>query len=206
MMLTPRAHDLLWLNAATALLHTDAPWVATQWHSGLPVVVRRDVNARGEIPVGVRGLRREQRAAGWVQPENILRLVTPESLADRQRLLQSPFVSQQPVQAAIALTTSAWPWSWGITGSTGYALASEIPVLHADSDLDLLIRAAEPLCDDDLLRWQAQVSRLPCRIDTQIETPCGAFALNEWLREKRVLLKTVSGPRLTTAPWSKEPL
>nr|VUD28377.1 phosphoribosyl-dephospho-CoA transferase [Raoultella sp. NCTC 9187] len=33
------------------------------------------------------------------------------------------------------------------------------------------------------------MEKLPCRTDTQIETPFGAFALNEWLREGRVLLK-----------------
>lgn len=141
MTFTPRPHDLLWLNNANALLTVEEAWVATQWHPGLPVVVRRDVNENHDIPVGVRGMKREQRAAGWVKAEAVSRVVTPEALTDRERLLHSPFVSQPPVQAAILLTTFAWPWLWGITGSTGYALASEIPVLHADSDLDLLIRA-----------------------------------------------------------------
>jgi phosphoribosyl-dephospho-CoA transferase len=66
-------------------------------------------------------------------------VVTPEALVERERLLRSPFVTQPPVQAAISDTSVAV--AWGITGSTGYALATEIPVLHADSDLDLLIRA-----------------------------------------------------------------
>ncbi|EMN5862838.1 malonate decarboxylase holo-ACP synthase [Pluralibacter gergoviae] len=201
----PQPHDLLWLNAAADLLDVEEAWVTTQWHPGLPVVVRRDVNDEGDIPVGVRGMKRDQRAAGWVRPAAVARAVTPEALADRQRLLHSPFVSQPPVQAAITLTTFAWPWRWGITGSTGYALATEIPVLHADSDLDLLIRAPRPLNDDELRQWQAQAEKLPCRADTQVETPFGAFALNEWLREGRVLLKTAAGPRLTAAPWRREP-
>jgi phosphoribosyl-dephospho-CoA transferase len=54
-------------------------------------------------------------------------VVTPEALTDRERLLHSPFVSQPPVQAAILLTTFAWPWLWGITGSTGYALPAKFP-------------------------------------------------------------------------------
>lgn len=205
MTFTPRAHDLLWLKNADALLNIQEAWVASQWHTGLPVVVRRDVNDQADIPVGVRGMKREQRAAGWVQAETVTRVVTPEMLADRERLLHSPFVSQPPVQAAILLTTDKWPWHWGITGSTGYALATEIPVLHADSDLDLLIRAPQPLTHDALRQWQAQVDTLPCRADTQVETPFGAFALNEWLREGRVLLKTASGPQLTATPWHREP-
>ena len=103
-------------------------------------------------------MKREQRAAGWVQARNIVRSVTPEMLVDREVLLHSPFVSQPPVQGAIALTLHRWPWGWGVTGSTGYALATEIPVLHAASDLDLLIRAPQPLDREALLEWQTRVS------------------------------------------------
>ncbi|WP_368761082.1 phosphoribosyl-dephospho-CoA transferase MdcG domain-containing protein, partial [Klebsiella quasipneumoniae] len=55
-----------------------------------------------------------------------------------------------------------------------------------------------------LLEWQSRVAKLPCRADTQVETPYGAFALNEWLRDGRALLKTSHGARLTTAPWRRE--
>jgi len=205
MTFTPRPHDLLWLQSRDALLNVKEAWVTAQWYKGLPVVVRRDVNEHDEIPVGVRGMKREQRAAGWVKTEAVSRVMTPEDIAERDRLLHSPFVSQPPVQAAILLTTFAWPWLWGITGSTAYAIATEIPVLHADSDLDLLIRAPQPLTHDELRQWQAQVEKLPCRADTQVETPLGAFALNEWLREGRVLLKTATGPLLTATPWRREP-
>jgi phosphoribosyl-dephospho-CoA transferase len=204
MTFTSRPHDLLWLKSSDALLNIQDAWVASQWNTGLPVVVRRDVNDERDIPVGVRGMTREQRAAGWVKAKVVSRVVTPEMVADREHLLHSRFVSEQPVQAALLLTTVAWPWHWGITGSTGYAIATDIPVLHADSDLDLLIRAPQPLTHDELRQWQAQVETLPCRADTQVETPFGAFALNEWLREGRVLLKTTTGPRLTNTPWHRE--
>jgi phosphoribosyl-dephospho-CoA transferase len=204
MTFTPRPHDLLWLNNANALLTVEEAWVATQWHPGLPVVVRRDVNENHDIPVGVRGMKREQRAAGWVKAEAVSRVVTPEALTDRERLLHSPFVSQPPVQAAILLTTFAWPWLWGITGSTGYALATGIPVIHADSDLDLLIRAPQPISPDAFTAWQLQLSRALCRADTQVDTPEGGFALAEWLRDGKTLLKTRRGPRLVTDPWRRE--
>ncbi|MBN0734290.1 hypothetical protein JTM20_35335, partial [Pseudomonas aeruginosa] len=104
MSATPRPHDLVWLNRASALEDIAEPWVAQQWRAALPVVVRRDVDDQARVPVGVRGMKREQRAAGWVQARNIVRSVTPEMLVDREVLLHSPFVSQPPVQGAIALT------------------------------------------------------------------------------------------------------
>ena len=91
---------------------------------------------------------------------------------------------------------------WGVTGSTGYALATEIPVLHAASDLDLLIRAPQPLDREALLEWQTRVAQLPCRV-IPVETPYGAFALNEWLRDGRALLKRPAA-RLTATPWHRE--
>lgn len=199
-----RPHDLLWLRNRAALAAITESWVSQVWHPDLPVVVRRDHNESGLIPVGVRGEQREQRAAGWVDPADVVRVVTPESLAERAQLLDSPFTAYAPVRAAIALSDIAWPWRWGITGSTGYALATQRPTLHAASDLDLVIRAPQPLTRDALQQWQIQTDALDCRIDTQVETPCGAFALNEWLREGRALLKTATGPLLTASPWSRE--
>lgn len=204
MTTTLRPHDLLWLSAHDALEGVSEPWVAEIWHAGLPVVVRRDVDASGRIPVGVRGLRRDQRAAGWVRPERVNRVVSPEQLIAPQELLRSPFISQPPVQLALQLAQLNWPWIWGVTGSTAYALATGIPVIHATSDLDLLIRAPQPLAQAELQRWQQQISGGLCRADTQVETPNGGFALAEWLRDGRVMLKTNHGPRLVSDPWCRE--
>ena len=201
-MNTPRPHDLLWLTDSDALEDVSEEWVASQWQPRLPVVVRRDVSHDARIPVGVRGMRRDQRAAGWVNVAKVKRIISPEELASRDLLVKSPFVSMPPVQGAIQLALREWPWSWGITGSCGYALATAVPVLHADSDLDLLIRCPQRVERESLLEWQAVIGQLLCRADTQIETPQGAFALAEWLRDGRVLLKTNSGPEIVTDPWA----
>jgi len=204
MTTTLRPHDLIWLTTRDALEAIHEPWVDTAWHTGLPVVVRRDVDGNGRIPVGVRGLRRDQRAAGWVNPDQIARIVSPEQLSAEASLLRSPFITQPPVQVAVQLSRTPWPWTWGITGSTGYALATGIAVIHADSDLDLLIRAPQPLSPDVLQAWQSRLEGALCRADTQVETPLGGFALNEWLRDGKTLLKTDRGPRLTANPWAWE--
>ncbi|MGQ9453817.1 MULTISPECIES: malonate decarboxylase holo-ACP synthase [Leclercia] len=204
MTTTLRPHDLIWLTTRDALEDIHESWVDTAWHTGLPVVVRRDVDGNGRIPVGVRGLKRDQRAAGWVNPHQIARIVSPEQLSAEESLLRSPFITQPPVQVAVQLSRTSWPWTWGITGSTGYALATGIAVIHADSDLDLLIRAPQPLSRTVLLSWQSQLEGALCRADTQVETPLGGFALNEWLRDGKTLLKTDRGPRLTANPWAWE--
>ena len=204
-MTTPlRPHDLIWLTSRDALEGITESWVEAAWHTGLPVVVRRDVDSEGRIPVGVRGLRRDQRAAGWGKPENVLRVGSPEDLSVAAELLRSPFVTQPPGPVALQLSQQAWPWTWGITGSTGYALATGIPVIHADSDLDLLIRAPLPISPDALTTWQSRLSRALCRADTQVDTPEGGFALAEWLRDGKTLLKTRRGPRLVADPWRRE--
>lgn len=201
---TTRAHDLLWLDSENSLEGTSASWVAEQWDCGLPVVVRRDVKQQGRIPVGVRGRTREQRAAGWVEPRHVVRVLSPEQLVDPHRLAMSPFRDLAPLRAARHLAKQAWPWQWGITGSVAYALATGVPVLHGDSDLDLTIRAPHPLTAELLSVWQSVVAQLPCRADTQLETPYGAIALAEWIRDGRGLLKTDQGPRLVSSPWHPE--
>ncbi|MXP57156.1 malonate decarboxylase holo-ACP synthase [Pantoea sp. Taur] len=201
-MMTILPHDLLWLHADTTLLDIKESWVAQQWNAQQPVVVRRDVMRQDRIPIGVRGSARHQRAAGWVREQDVLRIDTPEGLLAHAS--DSVFRALPTVEAVMQLHQQRWSWSWGVTGSTGFALATGLPVLHASSDLDLLIRAPQPLQAEEVTAWQQQVSRLPCRADTQVETPVGAFALNEWLREGRVLLKTARGPRLTTLPWTED--
>ena len=197
-----RPHDLLWLQADTTLLDIKESWVAQQWNAQQPVVVRRDVMQQDLIPIGVRGSARHQRAAGWVRREDVMRIDTPEELIARAS--DSVFRALPTVLALMQQHQQRWSWQWGVTGSTGFALATGLPVLHATSDLDLLIRAPLPLQAEDFTAGQQQLARLPCRTDTQIETPVGAFALNEWLREGRVLLKTARGPRLTQLPWTEE--
>ena len=70
--------------------------------------------------------------------------------------------------------------------------------------MDLTIRAPQALDRSSLEKWQQQLTDGLCRADTQVETPYGAFALNEWLRDGKALLKTSRGPRLVSDPWSRE--
>lgn len=203
-------HDLLWTDAVDGLVFRELPpaWVGEQWHCGLPVVVRRDADAGGLVPVGIRGRMRSERAAAWLLPARVQRVVTPEMLvADGEKLACSPFAAMRPVRALLVLVGQVLPWPWGVTGSCAYALATGEPVLHEDSDLDLRVCCQSPPALDDLAALDGLCRRLPCRADVQVETPSGAFALREWLhahevgRRRQVLLKTNTGPVLTDDPW-----
>lgn len=198
-----RPHDLLWLTDRSALQGVTESWWIRSGMRGCPWWCGVMLMSRGASRWGC-AVCRDQRAPGWVDAQQVVRIVTPEQLTDAQALVSSPFISAPPVQVAFQLAQHTWPWVWGITGSVGYALATGIPVIHAASDLDLLIRAPQPLSRDALVAWQQRLDTALCRADTQVETPSGGFALNEWLRDGQALLKTRQGPRLVSDPWRRE--
>jgi phosphoribosyl-dephospho-CoA transferase len=107
--------------------------------------------------------------------------------------------------ARLAVPLDASSLAWGVTGGVGFTLASGFDVLRVDSDLDLLVHAPHPH-DACALRDLATAMRgVESRVDMQVETGHGAFALNEWLRTGGpVLLKTTRGPVLRDDPWHAE--
>ncbi len=170
MSATPRPHDLVWLNHASALEDIAEPWVAQQWRAALPVVVRRDVDDQARVPVGVRGDGSASSAPpAWVQARNIVRSVTPEMLVDREVLLHSPFVSQPPVQGAIALTLHRWPWGWGRHRQYRLRAGNRDPGAACGQRSG----SADPRATTAGPRGAAGMAdpggQLPCRADTQVE-------------------------------------
>ncbi|MDZ5633749.1 malonate decarboxylase holo-ACP synthase [Janthinobacterium sp. GMG1] len=195
-----RAHDLLWLGG----LPDDASlpaWADAAWLRAAPVVVRRASTAPGRIPVGVRGMLRSERHACEVDAAAVVRRMTPEVLAH----------APEPAFACAALDAlrqvapllDATGWAWGPTGGVGFALASSLPVLRADSDLDLVLRIAAPPDADQAEALRAIAATVTaCRLDLQIDTGVGGFAYAEWAAGRaKVLLKTDRGPVLTATPW-----
>jgi phosphoribosyl-dephospho-CoA transferase len=194
-------HDLLWGLPARAL-PDDAPhWAAEALSLGQPVVVRRALVAADQIAVGVRGPLREQRYATLMSRADIQRQVSPEQLIEVgcQRSLDWPALKAlqqiRSVMDDLGLV-------WGISGSAGFELASRCAALHADSDLDLILRT--PVLFDRARAAQLvkDLQRVACQIDVQLQTPGGGLALREWATSARsVLLKTDQAPRLIDDPW-----
>lgn len=201
-------HDMLWLKPGTLSQEQSLPsWVTAYHTDDMPVIVRRDHDPDGRIPVGIRGRKRSERSAMWVHPQDIVRRLSPEDIIlNLKRIGRLPFAEMKPVQCIEQLLAMHIPEPWGITGSCAFALATNRNVMHNDSDLDLLIRCHKTV-DREHFRFLTELlPSLPCQIDIQIETPAGAFSLKEWLRSnKQILLKTDYGPFLTADPWQQHP-
>ncbi|WP_449413697.1 malonate decarboxylase holo-ACP synthase [Pandoraea soli] len=200
-----RPHDLLWCDDVAFPEGIAVPgWVADALASGTPAVVRRAPLAQPDlVPVGLRGSSRDQRIAAHVSRRSVRRIVTPESLLDRVAGIEptTPLPCLRALRD-LALALNALGLHWGPTGGVGFALATGLPALHPQSDLDVLIRLPFPPSDVqcDALAWIARDRA--CRIDIQIDTGRGGFSLREWLRSPpRTLVKTDRGPKLVADPW-----
>ncbi|SDR95334.1 malonate decarboxylase holo-ACP synthase [Pseudomonas oryzae] len=198
----PQAHDLLWGLSAAQLDAAAPDWAREVLAAGLPVVVRRGPAPQGQVAVGVRGRGREQRHACWMPLAAISRRVAPEQLTGGGAG-QDAWPALRAL-AWLAPQLDALDLVWGVTGGVGYQLASGAPVLHGNSDLDLLLRAPQPLARGAAAELLGLLDRALCRVDLQLETPLGAIALSEWAGPApQVLLKTEQGPRLVRDPWQE---
>ncbi|WP_273825235.1 malonate decarboxylase holo-ACP synthase [Pseudomonas asplenii] len=194
-------HDLLW-GLTPAQLPPDAPaWVAEALGLGQPVVVRRALVAADQLPVGVRGLSREQRFATLMPRRLVERRVRPEALVD-SRLARRDWPALQALRH-VRPALDARGLAWGVSGSAGFELATGLPTLHPESDLDLILRAPQALSRARAAELLRQLDNPFCRVDLQLQTPLGALALAEWAGPaQRVLLKSDAGARLVADPWN----
>jgi phosphoribosyl-dephospho-CoA transferase len=194
-----RPHDLLFLRSPHAV---QAPaWCDADWMARAPVVVRRAVAVPGSIPVGLRGRQRSQRSAATVAAEEVVRSVAPEAL--RADLPAAGGLHCIEALGELAPRLDALGLEWGPAGGVGFWLACGLPVLRPDSDLDLLVRAPAPLAPSIVEALSGLQAVSPCRIDIQVDTGSGGFALAEYARGGRVLLKTAQGPLLVDDPWQR---
>ncbi|MFB6364938.1 malonate decarboxylase holo-ACP synthase [Paenibacillus elgii] len=201
-------HDLLQIcHIESIVSNEEVPqWVYESLLQSPWVVVRRAPFQDGMIPIGVRGEHRNQRFGAYLPSSEVIMKVTPEQLVSQAGWRTSARLHTTRAFLILDIVSSyygRYDWSWGLTGSVGFELASSTPTARPDSDLDIVIRMPQPL-DGETARtlhdWHAQ---LPIRVDAQLETPFGAVALAEYARhEKQVLLRTSSGPKLVNNPWS----
>ncbi|MHA3114980.1 malonate decarboxylase holo-ACP synthase [Acinetobacter sp. ANC 4635] len=199
MISAPQPHDLLWGMPLSALPEQAPDWVWQAIAAGQPVVVRRAVTESDQVAVGIRGAQRQQRFACLMPKSAIQRIVKPEQLieVDAKQFL----MIAEKVQL-IAQVLQATGWVWGITGSTGFELATGMAVTHANSDLDLLIRMPNEFPKAEAKALLAVLQPSLVRVDVQLQTPYGGVALADWANSRhQVLLKRAEGAVLVDNPW-----
>ena len=202
-------HDLIRLREPIALT-VDAPvpaWVEpallrTPW-----VVVRRGYVRDGMMPVGVRGLARQQRFAAVLAVAEIAGRLSPEELTDSQYVIERKRKDAAPALAALARVApilASRGHRWGPGGSVGFEIATGMATATSSSDLDLILRQDHRLGLDEATDLQAVLAdaAAPARVDVLLETPRGGVSLAELAAmPARVLVRTPDGPRLSADPW-----
>ncbi|WP_144137608.1 malonate decarboxylase holo-ACP synthase [Paraburkholderia sp. BCC1884] len=204
-----RPHDLLQLRSLS-VFDDEPPWVREAFARAPYAVVRRALAADGFVAIGVRGVGRSQRYGTWAQLAEIVHAVSPDMLAKAApldgRATLPAFVAFHAMQSDPS-GLLAGCFDWGPTGSVGFELTTQIPVVSVSSDLDLLIRTPEPLSLELaaalLNHLQTCGHRAGIRVDAQLETPAGGVALSEWAAGKaRVMARHARGPQLIADPWA----
>jgi phosphoribosyl-dephospho-CoA transferase len=203
------AHDLLQISGCIDLVkigqEPSPVWIERSLRLAPFVVVRRANPFDGLIPVGVRGSIRNQRFGAYLGAESVLRRIAPEQLNESYSLQNGTRTKRIPALNAlveIKKNLSHFPLTYGPTGSVGFELASGLLATTAASDLDLLIRTPERLSMKLAQELMKIFSRIPCRVDAQLETPRGAVSLIEYTSgQLPLLLRKSGGPVLVDDPW-----
>jgi phosphoribosyl-dephospho-CoA transferase len=204
-----RTHCLLHIAGPAALGGVAAApgWLAAELERAPWVVVRRAAPLAGRLAVGVRGRRRAERFAAWLEPGEVRECVDPLELTARRAWRHAPRCDEVAALAALPAVASIMERrglasAWGPVGSAGFELASGVPAATADSDLDLIVRLDSPpgaALTGELL---VELSRLPVHTDVLLESPLGAIALIEHARARPpFLMRTPAGPRLSADAW-----
>ena len=199
-------HDLILLRSERAVTSTEgAPACPHLNPNQRPwVVVRRGRIADGLIPVGVRGAQRHERCAGFTRVTEVREARRPDQLRlllaeDSRRGLQA-FRTLSYLESHLV----GVDMSWGPGGSVGYELASGIPAVRSDSDLDFILFVPKKL---DLTKAQdlwRMISSAPGKVDALVETPFCGFSLQEFVTTSpgKILLRTSDDRVLGSDPWN----
>jgi phosphoribosyl-dephospho-CoA transferase len=201
----PYAHDLLLVRSTTIeeACMAEPTWVRPVLEKYPWVVARRATSTKDRIAVGVRGQERRQRWGGFMRKDQIAKVITPwrlrSALANRMRLGLPAIQSLRFLEIELASLSN----DWGPGGSVGYELASHAPVVTRESDLDLVISAPVRLNRDFAQQLWKKMALAPAKVDVRIETPGCGFSLEEYVSSEKLLVRTSTGPRLTTDPWNQ---
>lgn len=205
------AHDLL-IVPATSFKSSIKPlpvWALPLLQGDVPLVCRRGISKNPEeVLVGLRGPKRGERLAGVVLQSEIKKVIKPwevysEFFLDRiseDRLKLPVFKTLSQLKDSDILLS----YKWGVGGSLGFELAFNEKAVKETSDIDLLIYRKEPFDKVEAFSLLKEITGIANNIDIQIVNSFGGFALKEFVKSDTVLMKTNTGPILTSQPWTKK--
>lgn len=197
-----QAHDLLWGMTVDQLDGSAPIWAIEAMQAGHPVVVRRAITDSAMVAVGIRGKARHQRYATQMPKAAIIRCVSPEQLVNID-LQAFPHLQQRLV--GIANVMEYFAVQWGYAGSVGFELATGIRVVHAQSDIDLIMRMPNYVDKQLAHQMLIQLEETTEKVDVQLQTPHGGVALKEWARgSNKILLKSSHAAVLVENPWQEK--
>jgi phosphoribosyl-dephospho-CoA transferase len=171
------------------------------------VVVRRGYVRDGMMPVGVRGVARQERWAASLAASEIADRLSPEALTASRYVIEHGRRDAVPALAALARVApilARLGHRWGPGGSVGFEIATGVPTATSSSDLDLVLRQDRRLEPDEAsdLRAALAEAAAPARVDVMLETPRGGVSLADLAAmPAHVLLRTPDGARLSADPW-----
>lgn len=197
-------HDLLKIDSVASLTDGLSDWADKSFLESLTVVVRRSPIVDNQIPVGIRGMKREQRFATFVNSENVVRVITPYELvkgkcwvnvsSDRQDI---PAIKALPVVSKILKD-----FKWGISGSVGFELATATKTSKMTSDLDLVWLPQEPLSKESAKNLLKKLNQFGVHVDLQVIRNNNGFSLEEYANSgSTIMMKTFGDPILVKNPW-----
>ncbi|MGX7265027.1 malonate decarboxylase holo-ACP synthase [Enterococcus crotali] len=193
------AHDIVRIHPSFMSTKEWPDWFKAT--DRLYATVRRAVVNEKVIPVGLRGQQRNQRFAFELPVTAVEEVIHPWELIQKDSFRQKEVADFSAYQAYIQARKLLQETTWGVGGSLGFELATDYPTIKETSDLDVLIYVKEsaelPL---EVIR---QNLSLFSQWDTQVITKKGGFSLKEYLQNpnKKILLKTITGPILTDKLW-----
>lgn len=198
-------HDLLKIRTVQDLSSLQLPdWAEKVFSKSLTVVVRRAQIADDLIPVGIRGHERSQRLASWVSLDKVVKSITPYELVQNNAWLDLSNARKE-LPAVMTLEKIApilSDFTWGISGSVGFELATKTPSAKMTSDLDLVWKPKQRINQKSAQQLLKILNQFEVHADLQVIQGTDGFSLEEYANaNSTTMVKTIKGPKLVTDPW-----
>lgn len=206
-MVEVNPHDLLKINSVADLTSKNFPnWIKDIFPVSLTVVVRRSPIEDGLVPVGIRGIKREQRFGTFIDEKKILKVITPYDLVKESKWNRLSKERQElpAIKALPKVAQILKDYEWGISGSVGFELATQTPAAKITSDLDLVWKPSSSISKDSAKILLQKLNQFGVHVDLQVIQAKNGFSLEEYINSSStIMMKTLSGPILVRDPWIK---